>query len=120
MRSVRHGKASYKPRFVRPTSARPSTKLAWPRNLATPCESWITVKKSLKTANPWTQGQSLAACPKMLQTTKSNAKAELSVFFSLALYRQRHAHAQADGYQLLTRDAGRYKTYFPKIKLICP
>ena len=30
------------------------------------------------------------------------------------------AHAQADGYQLLTRDAGRYKTYFPKIKLICP
>ena len=30
------------------------------------------------------------------------------------------AHAQADGYKLLTRDAGRYKTYFPKIKLICP
>jgi hypothetical protein len=56
----------------------------------------------------------------MLQTTKSNAKAEPSVFFSLARYRQGHAHAQADGYQLLTRDAGRYKTYFPKIKLICP
>lgn len=30
------------------------------------------------------------------------------------------AHAQADRYKLLTRDAGRYKTYFPKIKLICP
>jgi predicted nucleic acid-binding protein len=30
------------------------------------------------------------------------------------------AHAQADDYKLLTRDAGRYKTYFPKIKLICP
>ena len=30
------------------------------------------------------------------------------------------AHAQADDHQLLTRDAGRYKTYFPKIKLICP
>lgn len=30
------------------------------------------------------------------------------------------AHAQAQGYKLLTRDAGRYKTYFPKIKLICP
>ena len=30
------------------------------------------------------------------------------------------AHAPADGHQLLTRDAGRYKTYFPKIKLICP
>jgi predicted nucleic acid-binding protein len=30
------------------------------------------------------------------------------------------AHAQTEGYKLLTRDAGRYKTYFPKIKLICP
>ena len=30
------------------------------------------------------------------------------------------AHAQAEGYKLLTRDAGRYKNYFPKIKLICP
>jgi predicted nucleic acid-binding protein len=30
------------------------------------------------------------------------------------------AHALADGHKLLTRDAGRYKTYFPKIKLICP
>jgi len=30
------------------------------------------------------------------------------------------AHAQAQGYKLLTRDAGRYKTFFPKIKLICP
>lgn len=30
------------------------------------------------------------------------------------------AHAQADGFKLLTRDAGRYKSYFPKIKLICP
>ena len=30
------------------------------------------------------------------------------------------AHAVAEGHKLLTRDAGRYKTYFPKIKLICP
>lgn len=30
------------------------------------------------------------------------------------------AHAQAEGHKLLTRDAGRYKTYFPKIRLICP
>ena len=30
------------------------------------------------------------------------------------------AHAVTEGYKLLTRDAGRYKTYFPKIKLICP
>ena len=30
------------------------------------------------------------------------------------------AHAQAQGYKLLTRDVGRYKTYFPKIKLITP
>ena len=30
------------------------------------------------------------------------------------------AHAQVEGYQLLTRDAGRYKKYFPNINLICP
>lgn len=30
------------------------------------------------------------------------------------------AHAQAEGYKLLTRDAGRYRSYFPGIDLICP
>ena len=30
------------------------------------------------------------------------------------------AHAQAEGYQLLTRDAGRYRSYFPGIDLISP
>ena len=30
------------------------------------------------------------------------------------------AHAVAQGYKLLTRDAGRYKTYFPSVDLICP
>ena len=30
------------------------------------------------------------------------------------------AQAQTEGWALLTRDAGRYKTYFPSVKLICP
>lgn len=30
------------------------------------------------------------------------------------------AHAALSGYQLLTRDATRYRTYFPTLKLICP
>lgn len=30
------------------------------------------------------------------------------------------AHAKAEGYPLLTRDAGRYRNYFPGIDLICP
>jgi predicted nucleic acid-binding protein len=30
------------------------------------------------------------------------------------------AHAAVAGLPLLTRDAGRYRTYFPKIALICP
>ena len=30
------------------------------------------------------------------------------------------AHAAVEGWPLLTRDAGRYRSYFPKIKLIAP
>jgi predicted nucleic acid-binding protein len=30
------------------------------------------------------------------------------------------AQAQTEGWKILTRDAGRYKTYFPRVELICP
>ncbi|MDH6119602.1 putative nucleic acid-binding protein [Kitasatospora sp. GAS204A] len=30
------------------------------------------------------------------------------------------AHAAVRGYRLLTRDAARYRTYFPTIELLCP
>jgi predicted nucleic acid-binding protein len=30
------------------------------------------------------------------------------------------AHAEAEGLVLLTRDATRYRTYFPSVELICP
>jgi predicted nucleic acid-binding protein len=30
------------------------------------------------------------------------------------------AHAAVSGYDLLTRDAARYRTYFPRVRLICP
>ena len=30
------------------------------------------------------------------------------------------AHAEAEGLTLLTRDATRYRTYFPEVRLICP
>lgn len=30
------------------------------------------------------------------------------------------SHAAVAGYRLLTRDARRYRTYFPRVELICP
>ena len=30
------------------------------------------------------------------------------------------AHAEAEGFRLLTRDATRYRTYFPKVRVIAP
>ncbi|WP_396436680.1 type II toxin-antitoxin system VapC family toxin, partial [Limnohabitans sp.] len=66
----------------------------------------------------------------VLDLTRPAAQLAANVFRS---YRQRGgtktgvlpdffigAHAQADGYKLLTRDAGRYRSYFPDIDLISP
>jgi len=52
---------------------------------------------------------------------------------AFAIYRQRGgtrlaplpdfyigAHAEVEGLTLMTRDATRYRTYFPRVKLICP
>jgi hypothetical protein len=60
------------------------------------------------------QGQRLAVCSRRLRPSKKNAQAKSPAATDFFI----GAHALAEGYKLLTRDAGRYKTYFPKIKLI--
>jgi predicted nucleic acid-binding protein len=57
----------------------------------------------------WLAGQAYAA----YKTNEGKKTGVIADFFI-------GAQAVAEGWQLLTRDKGRYKTYFPKIKLICP
>ena len=68
-----------------------------------------------------------------IQIPAINTTAALAAAQAFLQYRQRGsgktgvlpdffigAQAQAEGWTLLTRDAGRYRTYFPDIKLVCP
>lgn len=68
-----------------------------------------------------------------IQIAAISTTAALAAAQAFLLYRQRGggktgvlpdffigAQAQAEGWTLLTRDAARYKTYFPDIQLICP
>ncbi len=68
-----------------------------------------------------------------IQIPAINTAAALAAAQAFLQYRQRGggktgvlpdffigAQAQAEGWTLLTRDAARYRTYFPDIKLICP
>jgi predicted nucleic acid-binding protein len=49
-----------------------------------------------------------------------DANVLLDVMTEDALARVIGAHAAVAGYLLMTRDAARYRTYFPKLSLIAP
>jgi predicted nucleic acid-binding protein len=53
---------------------------------------------------------------KVFQTYRKRGGAKTSVLSDFYI----GAHAQVDNMSLLTRDPKPYRTYFPKVKLICP
>ncbi|HXW53055.1 MAG TPA: type II toxin-antitoxin system VapC family toxin [Myxococcota bacterium] len=62
---------------------------------------------------PWDAGFLAGKCFLSYRKSSGTKRAPLPDFYI-------GAHAAVSGLTLITRDARRYKTYFPKVKIICP
>jgi len=62
---------------------------------------------------PWAAAFLAAKCFVAYKKRGGSKRAPLPDFFI-------GAHAAVDGHRLLTRDAGRFRTYFPTVELIAP
>jgi predicted nucleic acid-binding protein len=62
---------------------------------------------------PWTAAFLAAKCFVAYKKRGGSKRAPLPDFFI-------GAHAAVEGHRLLTRDAGRFRTYFPTLDLIAP
>lgn len=72
----------------------------------------ITVKDISRPA-AYLAGEAFLHCRKS-KSTKTGENLGVRADFFIG------AQAQAEGWTILTRDAGRYKTYFSSVKLVCP
>ena len=118
------------PLFPGPTSGQPIT-MRSDLKLEVPNDPIIAAEVSLAFASPDDLNRYLSAS--LVQRLPLPYAAAFSAGRALVRYRQsggqRHvalpdfyigAHAEADGLTLLTRDAARYRAYFPSVKLIAP
>lgn len=67
----------------------------------------------VREALPWAAGFLAARAFLKYRRTGGARRSPLSDFYI-------GAHAALAGYTLLTRDAGRYRTYYPKLRLVAP
>ena len=86
----------------------PALDFDWPR-----IDAWLSQAGMVKEALPFEASTIAAAAHAAYRNRGGSREKPLPDFFI-------GAHAQAIGATLLTRDATRYRTYFPSVPLICP
>ena len=86
----------------------PAFDFDWPR-----LDAWLAQAEVQKEALPFEASTIAAAAHREYRSRGGSRERPLPDFYI-------GAHAEVDGCTLLTRDAARYRTYFPKVPLICP
>lgn len=76
-------------------------------------DAWLAQAGAVKEPLPFEASTIAAAAHKEYRVRGGLRERPLPDFFI-------GAHAEAAGQTLLTRDAARYRTYFPKVALLCP
>jgi predicted nucleic acid-binding protein len=76
-------------------------------------DQWLKPSLSMREELPF-EASVLAAQAHLAYRKKGGSKTSTLPDFFIG------AHAMVAGHSLLTRDAARYRTYFPSISLICP
>jgi len=86
----------------------PAFDFDWPR-----IDGWLAQAAMEKEPLPFEASAVAAAAHREYRNRGGSRERPLPDFFI-------GAHAQFSGFTLLTRDATRYRTYFPDVPLICP
>jgi len=86
----------------------PAFDFDWPR-----INAWLAQAGMMKEPLPFEASTVAAAAHRKYRDRGGSREKPLPDFFI-------GAHAEVAGCALLTRDAARYRTYFPKVPLICP
>ncbi len=86
----------------------PAFDFDWPR-----LDAWLMQAGVQKEPLPFEASTVAAAAHREYRARGGTRTAPLPDFYI-------GAHAETEGHTLLTRDAARYRTYFPDVALICP
>jgi len=84
-----------------------------PRSRSANALSWARVRRFVRSPLPWDAAFLAGKCFTAYRRRGGEKRSPLPDFYI-------GAHAAVAGLSLLTRDPARYRTYFPKLKLIAP